>query len=408
VHFVEAENGNVLSDGRIQDAHRVPLLQTDKLPLWRIVVSSNLENQQQGTMSSPSKATKDLSFSVGFFPHHAICDGLSCGAFHISFISALNTFISKQGKAPIPSAKSILSNPNLPLLPPIELATPLPITTWYILKQIFTNFIYKPVSPLIWSGPPVLPASKIQAPPLCNLKSFFIAGPLVNALVKLCRDQKTTLTSLVTVLTAQHLSEMYPTHSRFAGTVPFSLRKFTNVLPKEMCVYVSNVVPNFSSESKTPKGYISCRAAVGAESVDRKVDNRELWDSARACRAFIADATASPADQAVGTLSYVKDLAAFFKGQLGQPRKYAFEVTNIGVIDGNATSHREKEARFERMVFSTALNTVGEPFCICMATAKGGDMCLSINWEEGVVSREDALGLGESLEESLTELAVGA
>ena len=243
-----------------------------------------------------------------------------------------------------------------------------------------------------------------------------------------CREEKTSLTALITVLVARKLAAMYPTHSRFKGSVPFSMRKFTGHTPCDMGALISAVQPYFSSELKPPRGYISCRSAsisststpCGQSSKGRKEDE-ELWSSARACKLFIENGASSPANQNVGMLHFVTDFAKYFLGQLGTKRNNAFEVTNIGILDGGVRADRETEGdatsttnneenkvkervTFDRVMFSGSLNTQGEPFLVATATAKNGFMTVAICWATGVVSDEEAADLKMGLEQQLREL----
>jgi hypothetical protein len=141
--------------------------------------------------------------------------------------------------------KLVIEVPKLSLVSNVELSTPLPITFYFMLKQFIKTFFYNPDDPLEWCGP--LIDARMPRPPIPNLRSFSLPNTTVIAVVSRCREEKTTLTALLTILTPRWLSTMYPKHKRFRAKVPFSLRKFSKHTPHEMGCYVSDAQPYFSS-----------------------------------------------------------------------------------------------------------------------------------------------------------------
>lgn len=132
----------------------------------------------------------------------------------------------------------------------------------------------------------------------------------------------------------------------------------------------------------------------------------QLWEGARACRAVIDKRSSTVVDQNVGLLRLVPDYVKFFLRTLGTKRQFAFEVSNIGVLDGDVKAGGEKErATFDRVRFSTALFTSGSPYTIFLATAKNGYMTVSMGWETGIVGEEEAVGLLGWLERELRDVA---
>lgn len=142
-----------------------------------------------------------------------------------------------------------------------------------------------------------------------------------------------------------------------------------------------------------------------------KKQDEHLWDSARKTRKVVEEDTREIRNQAVNMLKFVPDLRGFFLGRLGAKRDHAYEVTNIGVLDGGLGEVRAGEegenhkATFNKATFSTALCTYGDPHCVSMVTVKGGDMTVGINWVEAVRPSQEARGLKDFLEEELKEIA---
>ncbi|KAE9365901.1 hypothetical protein N431DRAFT_562591 [Stipitochalara longipes BDJ] len=375
----------------IEASHREQLDRIGELPLWRVVVVF----QKEAPTASESST---FSFAMAFFCHHAIADGLSAGAFNLTFLDALNQLIDCPSDI---SYKPIIEVPRLSLVPNLELRTPLPVSFFFMLKEFSKAYIYNPDDPLEWSGP--LINATTPRPPLPNIRSFSLPHTTVNTIMSRCREEKTTMTVLMTILAARWLGTTYKTHKRFCGKIPFSLRKFSKHTPRDMGCYVSDMGLYFSSEKKPPQGYISCYTPL-TETIGGH--DLQLWEGARACKTFIDKRSSTIANQNVGLLRFMRDYAKFFLGTLGTKRQYAFEVSNIGVLDGDMKIGEENKERatFDRVTFSTALCTSGNPYTIFLATAKSGYMTVSIGWETGIVGEEEAVGLLDWLERELRRL----
>jgi hypothetical protein len=384
---------NANPDKWVQDTHRAPMPQIGELPLWKVIIAF----QDSALLGNE----RHVPFAVGFFAHHAIADGISLGSFHLTFLEALNALIASPGSAPSNSNEAAtITVPKLPLVPNLEMKATLSVSILFVVIQLFKAFFYDPIDPLNWAGP--LVNAEHPRPPIASNRSFSLSSPLVSKLAAKCRTEKTTITALVTVLTARKLATMYPEYKRFTGTIPFSLRKFTGHSPKDMGVYVSRVTPYFSSEANPPRGYISC-----VSSLDGKLhlgNDKELWESARTLKKFISESTSTIHNQMVNMVKFVSDIRKYFLVMLGTKRQSAFEVTNIGVIDGGVGSDEEM-ASFDRLMFSGGGSTYGEPYAVFLATAKHGYMTVSIVWQDVVVSDEGAKDMLGFLEESLRELA---
>lgn len=384
---------NASPDKWVQDAHRLQFTRPGELPLWRIVVAF----QDSALIGNGAY----VPFAVGFFAHHAIADGLSCRAFHLTFLDALNTLISSPINTPSSlDEAAIIITPKLPLLPNLEMKATLTVSILFVLLQIFKAYIYHPVDRLNWSGP--LISADSPRPPISNTRSFSLPPSMVSKLVARCRQEKTTVTALVTVLVARKLAIMYPDYKRFTGTVPFSARKFTGHSPKDMGCYVSNIEPYFSSETKPSRGYISCASSSGEKVASG--DDEQLWNSAQICKKFINNRTSTMHNQNVNLLKFVSDFPKYFLGLLGTKRHHAFKVSNIGVVDGGV-GKEPGNAMFDRVMFSSAQCTYDTPYFLCLATAKNGFMVVALSWEVGVVGDEEAKDLLGWLEVELKGLA---
>ncbi|CAG8960506.1 hypothetical protein HYFRA_00008226 [Hymenoscyphus fraxineus] len=389
-------------DAWILEGHGKELERRDEMPLWRVRVTRPILGEDKDEEGM-------FGFTAAFYFHHAIGDGLSGNAFHLTFLSALNNLLSDP---PSISNAEIIPPPKLPLIPTLEMGTKLGLTWWFVLKQIIKAFIWSPFDKLLWTGPPI--KNPPVLPAVGDQKCFEIEAGMVKKLVKKCREENTSITALVTVLVARKMAIMNPTYSHFAGTIPFSLRKFTGHSERDMGNFVSNVAPLFSSAKRTERGYISCvspeqRSDTGAYSEFKGKNllskDEVLWNSARETRAFMAAGTASPKNQMVGLLGFVKDLVPFFLKKFGQRREYTFEISNIGVVDGGIGAEgKERRVIFDKVLFSGSICTYAGPFEVMLATVKNGLMTVVVRWEKGVISDEDGRELARWLEEQLRGL----
>jgi hypothetical protein len=376
----------------IEACHREPLDRIGELPLWRLVIAV-----QEAALTASE--TRTASFTLAFFCHHAIADGLSAGAFNLTFLDALNHLVDHPSSI---AYKPVIEVPKLSLAPNLELRTPLPVSFLFMLKQIIKNFIYNPDDTLEWSGPPI--DVNLPRPPIPNIRSFLLPHTTVNRIISRCREEKTTMTALITMLTALWMGATYTKHKRFCGKVPFSLRKFSKHSPRDMGNYVSDAELYFSSETKPARGYISCDASSTAPTTE---NDSKLWEGARECKAMIVERSSTTLDQNVGMTRFVSNYRKLFLGWLGTKREHAFEISNIGVLDGGVKVGEENKERatFDRARFTTALCTYGDPYTIFIATAKNGYMTVSLGWATGVVSEQEGVGLLVWLETELRRLA---
>lgn len=370
----------------INHGHHMPFKTTPDLPLWRVLIATDVS----GIQSSPGTTT----FSVGFVYHHGIGDGLSGAVFHLSFRDALAKLTTSDEQTAI---NPIIPIPKNPLLPTLEMGTKLPLGIWFTLKIIIATFIYKPKDSLLWTGSFI--SASAPRPPICNTRSIYFPSTTVSKLLTLCRTNKTTMTGLISVLIARKLALIYPTSTHFAASIPISLRKFTGHTARDMGCFVSDSKALFASEASPAAGYVGCASPFTPPSAS----DEALWESARQVKKSLDEKAATPKNQGVGLLKFVAgDFIKFFMDSLGTQRTYSFELTNLGGVDGAVG----EAVSFDRVVFSAGGCTFAPPYGFQLVTAKGGDMCLNLKWESGVVRDEDAGELLSTVGDWLKGLAV--
>ena len=340
VRFTEAGSDSTTSI--IEAAHRVPF--ENGLPLWRVIII------ELGDV-------RESSFiEVALFIHHALGDGQSGLAFHKDFQEALTTIDCTK-------SKSVVDVPKLPLLPPLEEAHHLPLSFFYIVRQIF-NIFFSSEDDQHWTGPLIRADNNIT-----HLRTIFFPDTQVAQILQLCRSNNVTMTALVTVIIANILAQTYPDCNQFTCGSAMSFRRFTGTPNNAIVNYVSSYDHRFSTVSKP--GYIDC--------------SKFTWDAVRACHAEIKSATASAKDQRVGLLRYANDYIGYFRKQIGKKRSFSFEVSNVGVLDSG-----NDPALIKRVIFSQSSNVIGPAYVFSLATAKGGDMAIALTWQEDILEKETA------------------
>ncbi|KAL2060531.1 hypothetical protein VTL71DRAFT_9172 [Oculimacula yallundae] len=385
-------------DTWMQAEHRRPFLCRSEIPLWRLMIIS-----KHGGIDRDST----ISFAGSFSFLHVVGDGLSAAAFHQTFFQGMQTSLAKITADPaefMMASKSVVKTSNLPLVPTLEDSMALPITPLFLLARAFKAFFYSPTDPLEWSGSPIRKTAPLRLPE-SNVRSFILQHSVVANLLARCREHKTTITALITAAVASGLASIYKTHTRFTSAVPFSLRKFSKHASTDMGCYTAIVEPKFSSESNPPQGYITCRPTSTLDAPGSE-DDGGIWKAASECKTLISQGTALTSNLSVGLTRFIKDYRNQFLGMLGQKRRHAFVVTNIGIVNGGALlDSPEQIVGFDRVVFSTGASTNGAPYSICVASAVGGDLSIVLNWESGVVEDGDAAVLLLMLERDLRHLA---
>lgn len=381
----------------MEQAHNTPLNRAEELPGWRLSVIYE--------ESQAARQDENLVLHVGWFFSHAIGDGIAGAAFHASFLEALNTLESHSPLLQQHDSKeegNVIELEPKELPPCMEAAVPLHVTWWFMLKLLFRQFIYNPPDTTSWSGPSVPSTEPAQLPISTNIESLLLPhADLAKVLVQ-CRLQQTTLTALISVLISYYLSHKHPSFQRFAALIPFNFRKFSPALSsRDIGVFTSVTNLVFSSATKPENSEITCSSACD-------IFTKAFWKSARKAKAQIAERTSGSADTGAGMLKYIAhDFVGYYKSLLGQTRGHAFEVSNIGVVDGGLGGEAEAgRASFESIRFSSSASFYQGPYVLDLVSVKGGDLSICLITPDGVVSREESQEMMGYVSSSLTRLSL--
>ena len=360
IHTVDEGNAETSFRDIIEAAHRLPFEELGDLPLWFVVLI-----QHRTTSSSGQSTSETQTVDVGFFWHHGFGDGVSGLAFHLDFLDALND-LSKNEIAPLP-VETIVIPPKLDLLPSIEEAHTLPLSIFFLIKQVFKLILPRATDKFLWTGNPLCSEKNIT-----NLRTLFLPADSLMALLSICRENNVTFTSLLIVVIARVLATVYPGFGRFRCKTAITFRRFTGTSNRAMVNYASSISHTFSLHPKM--GSIQCGGDFS-------------WSAVRACCREIKAATASPKNHGVALLRYLNDYSRWLQNQIGTKRIDSFEVSNVGVMDGGFDDEN-KVAKVKRILFSQSSNVMGPAYVFSVGTAKGGELGIALTWQHGIVDSE--------------------
>ncbi|KAK1961175.1 hypothetical protein LY78DRAFT_645285 [Colletotrichum sublineola] len=403
VQFVDVDYQSNIEE-LMEAEHQRYLRPTEDLPLWHCLVF----------IPHMTEFLTPMSFVMSFSFHRVVGDGYSAVYFHQTFLEATNLLLStgdRVGGLKL-TANQDVQVPHLTLVPHLEESMALPLTPWFLLSKIFKWFsasLYAPADTVAWSGPPI--RSIEEQPPASHVRAFQLSRKEVARILSVTRQNQTTVTALITVLTARQLARLYgPAHSRFIGSVPFSLRKFLrNHKPGEMGLFTGVAEVSFCSDNSRLQGYIPCGSSI-TPTRESLAEDGVLWNSVRACGKIIHERSKSNVNLSNGLMKFIGDFRPMFSRLVGSRRRHAFCVTNLGAVDGGLVSQSQgvpkTSAAFDRLLFSVGMSAISDPYTVCLASVAGGYMTVTLNWDEGVVAESDALSLLRGLEQDLNAIAM--
>lgn len=331
-------------------------------PFWRVVVLK-------------PKAGADV-FTISWFFHHALADGVSALLFHEAFLAGLEKSVLKTDASPL------VASSTAPLLPSLETLHPMSISWSFflpaILAAILPSFFNKRPAKL-WTGKPI--PSTINPPPQPKYRTLVFSAETSSTLVQLGREQGVSVTATLHCLVASSLFASLPPneYDKLKIEGPTSVRKFLDAL---------NSKPNQMTNAVAQYAFLHTRPSEEVESPQNQTALHTFsWDEARSVKSTIQTELAKKGnDSPIALLKYISDMQKYFQDKLGQPRSASAEISNVGVWKNNSRS--EVKWSVGRMVFSQYANVVGYPFAVNAVT--GGDQNLVLNfcWYEGAIDGE--------------------
>ncbi|KAA1478114.1 hypothetical protein DENSPDRAFT_885641 [Dentipellis sp. KUC8613] len=336
-----------------------PFNDLGRLPLWRLAILTP-SNPQDGV-------------DVALFIHHGITDGGGAAIFHQSLQSAL------QSADPSADSHPVVEVPELPLIPPVHSLLALPVSWLTVAKTLWKSW-FPGSREGLWTGPPITSTK----PLITRYKLISVPPSRVAALSKACKANQTTMTGLLEAVVAQAIFAHLPadgTADELLGVCPINLRRF---IPDIGDRAIANLV---TSDEHT---------FVRAET--------DVWAVARRVKQQLATKLAAgDRDCNTGMMKFVSDFRAYFLGKVGKPRDSSFEVSNVGLVDGNLDD--PTGWRIARLVFSQSANVTGSALDFSVSTVRGGDLCIGLSSQDGVADSGLASAVLAEVQYRLEQLA---
>lgn len=321
---------------RVQETFRAQL--DDRFP--------DLSIRQPGWKVTVLRQGKAPIMEVLLTWNHPQFDGAGAKVFQEDFLEMLN---AENGVYERPGLDgNILRLPQArPLLPtPIEGLKNLPVDFKYLAKvfweEIRPRFLNRDVSQAAWS--PIR-----SSPYKTQFRAFFMDHASLQAILSLCRQNKTTITGLL------HGLALIAFSSCLESTVAPAFQSSTiidhrrNLPPAPLDApwgrsdravgnYVTQMPHRYDAELVAR--IRSKLAADGDEGIDLSADlRRELWAVSARNRLEIASRLeAGLRNDVVGVFKFVTDWQKTMKSMAKKTRQFSWLVTNIGVLDGNTST----------------------------------------------------------------------
>ena len=442
-----------------------------ELPFWRVILFQEAESGDQVSTTSTISTATTLHFA--FIWHHVIGDGKSGLAVLSTISNALNSLPSDSiidGSFPAPTVIKPSTNT---LFPALESILPFHMSPSTVFSHRVTPLLPavlqpKPPAPRPgkWSGGcyqwPDSPdtTTSSPAPVKTNIKHILLPLSTVNALQRLCRKNKTSMTPLLQAVMGRVIVQTFPEAAWIRCAVALSLRRF---FPQEMAIDDSimglwvnafhleytraDLLPDQGKE-ETETSAPASTASHGSSNKQKssgsskEASSASLWTQAQANSARIAyEVRKADTDVGIAMLKYIRDFRADLLGKRNKPRMDSYAVTNVGVYEsgggrGGAASRkgysnsdrgygvRSRDSSqlsiknrpsssssetsswsLEQLLFSQSCHVNGSAVQFCILTLKDKEMCIALSWQDGVVSQEDVGRLAQGVKGCLSRLA---
>ncbi|KAK7701429.1 Alcohol acetyltransferase [Botryosphaeria dothidea] len=387
---------------RLCHTHDQLFSNVDSVPPWKIVVVPIAND------ANPKACWILFSYS------HSHGDGPSALFFHRTLLHALRD--PSLPPSTTATTNPIFTPPATPLLPPIELTVPLPITWSFLLLPVLSSYLptalsillprlfrasVTPQTPDTWAGTP----TAYDAPAFRTGAAFAVAAPAtVAALLRQCRARRgVKLTGVLHALVVRALGASLPADGRARAFVAQTAIDLRRLVPGGAWRGAFGL-----GVSVAYHAFPRADAAAAAGTFDEA-----FWASAKETTAHLAERAGTLVDQPIGLLRYLRSFRGWLEGMMGKTRDSSYEISNILVFDPEEGEQRRGGGGgwgIDGMVFSQPANATGSPVNFNVVTTKGGDMVVSLTWQKGVLGVEQdedewAKRVCEHLERDMEALA---
>jgi hypothetical protein len=368
----------------ISKEHNTTFFMSESTPLWRVTILKHT-NSNAGMID------------IIFIGNHANGDGTSGKVFQNTLLEKLNAV--SNGEAAPELTERVMAIPFSSVTTPAqEKLMKFPVSLGFAISEGWAEL--RPPFLVSESNYFVNWAPLRDAPNTTRLTVVRTGSDVLNGVLDACRQNKTTLTSLLQVLGLLSLSIRVPkeTALAFQHLTSISLRPYmpsTNGLDPEK-TYCNIVTPwLYEFDDKTVSELrLEVEKAISSSHTGLM---DALWRVAGKFRVQLSKklALGSKNDQ-VGLLPLVHDSRTYLKDLLKKPRAVTLEVSNIGVVNSSidsTSSDKPNQWTTEQAAFTQSSWVTGGVILVSCASAKGKGLSLNVTWQKEILP-DDSLGLG--------------
>lgn len=442
-------------DLRFTDVERQPAWALDVLPL-----SSSLSSQRSSStgVADPTLENHHHRVLIMLSYSHSHFDGLSGLAFHRTFHPALEESLLLQPlpsrsalPASLPPARELdidtdftIDTKDLPALPsPADTPANMSISWSYLLGPLLGAYLpsflarWLGVSDSLssadehtWTGVRMFVDERTEG--ICATTSVEVCSiskaTLVGVLSACRRDGRGgKLTGMVCELVAESLGRVLSEYGvrsegldaerkaeaeaveekkpqarrpNFVAKAPVNMRRALGLGDDVMGNIYSSA--NVRVGSGTYYGDDPAQLKTQALSRSSDSDGEDFWARVHAHSLQLAAVAQQLKNQPIALLRYVRDMAAWMRGQLGEPRDASFELSNLGSFDaryGEVAVRSEEGVEgiaIESMLFSQPAAPLSAPLSVNIVGVREGGLSVCVSWQVGALGLEgkDLEGLG--------------
>lgn len=398
---------------------------------------------------------------VVFSWNHPNFDGMGGKIFHETLLANLNkTVLSDAGSQPplkdhvLDLSSDCLTKDNF--TPNLHDITKLPVTPGFTVKTAWKELkpAKKPSSPRSsspsTSPEPASDKTQTHGASWCpivadrpykthTLRSHALDGPALDKVLSLCRQQPNggiTLTALLHALCLSSMAPLFPIKTADGkGTLAAAPGSFDAATALNFRRFLKPSPPGYPDlkPSRTMANYVSALEHRFGPEIVAEVRKAEpaaaessllpLSDAAKQAIFHAADQIKQDLsaridrgvknDQA-GLMALVGDWRAQHTANTKKPRHGAWNVSNIGVIDGDPTGdthvddadeHAKNAWRITKSWFTVGAMVTSGVFMVSPVAVKGQGLFLGCTWQDGIVDRKFAEQFFTRLDARLKDIA---
>ncbi|KAF5640468.1 alcohol acetyltransferase [Fusarium sp. NRRL 52700] len=262
--------------------------------------------------------------------------------------------------------------------------------SWIVseLWNMLAPSILKPSTSQKWAGEPCNP--DIQA---VHIRYLSVGSTITQAVVKRCREEKTTLANLLNALCA----------TSFARRVPLTERQgFVNLTAVSLRPWISEKVPfNKAWMSKCASSHAQ-DFGHGILAKIRQAGDANVWELAAKLRQDMKRRTDTmPHNEFSYLFRYARDWRNIFQARYGKQRRELWLLSNLGSIAAPAS---KGPWELENVLFAQFAPIFSCALAVNAASVEGGDMMVSLVWQDGILETELVQGVRDDLKKWLLGL----